>query len=84
MGGRTAVLTPVVGQYALHLDAMLFVEGQRLVVQDRDGGFRHPARVQKAEAEATEGVHHRMEVDLADALDRTDKQIVLTEQFARP
>ena len=78
-----AELAAVVGQHRAHRQIELAIEGQHLVVQHRDGRFGLLGDVQEAERVAAEGIHHGMQVDLADALERADEEGVLAKQLAR-
>jgi hypothetical protein len=66
--GPAAELAPVVGEDRTHLHAVLLEEGQRLVVQDMHRGHRQLARVEPGPDVAAVAVQHRLDVDLADAL----------------
>ena len=78
-----AVLASVVAQDRPDLYALLLEEGQHVVVQDLDGGHRHLRAVEPGPAEAAEAVQHGLDVDLADALERTREEGVHGHKLAR-
>ena len=65
-----AELAAVVGQDRLHLQAPTSVLRQDVVMEDQRGMLRHLRRVQVPEGVGAIGVHHGLEVHLADALER--------------
>ena len=84
VGLGAAELAAVVGEHGSHGDPAFDIERQDLVVQDQGGGLGPLAGVQGGEAVGTEGVDHRLHVDLAEPFEVADVERVLGQQLARP
>ena len=78
-----AELAAVVGQDRADRQVEVAVERQHVVVQHRHRRLGLLGDVQEAEGVGAEGVDHRVQVDLADALEAADEEGVGREQLAR-
>ena len=78
----TAVFAAVIRQHGFYPYGVLFEERQHIVIQDMDSGDRHLARVQPAKSKTAEAVDDGLQINLADAFERADKERVYRNQFA--
>jgi len=81
--GPAAVLPTIVGQYMFHFKAMSFVERQYPIIEGIDSGLRELRSVELAKGKGTVGVHHRLQIDPADAFEGAHHEGILTQEIAR-
>lgn len=83
MGILPAELQPVVSQDGFHLETLLMVKGQGVVVNDCHSCFRLFGSVQETKDEAIVGIYHHVQVDPSYPFEHTYVKSVLGEQFHR-
>lgn len=66
----------IIRQDRLHRQIKPLIEGQHVIVQDRNRGFRPLGDMQKAKGIGAIGIDNRMQVDLADALQVSHEESV--------
>ena len=83
MGFSTAELHTVVREDSLDCESEVAIQQKHIAMKNSNRTLRKLRGVEEAEGERSEGVHHRMEIDPADSLLRTDEECVLTEESTR-
>ena len=80
--GSTTEFASIVGENRINRDAQLFVERQDAIVEQIACSDGHLGVVDLGEGERAEDIDDDLDVNLADAFERTPLESVLIEQFA--